>query len=111
MVLDAAVRVSADAVEHFHHRTDFDGQTGFLQHFPRDRLFQRLADLHGAAGKTPLSFEGGVSALDQQHAIAVEDDGADADHRPVRIRFHDDSPRTRRARTCRPRLFTLTSTE
>src|SRR5437868_4510369 len=110
-MVDAAVDVAADAIEHLDDRPDLDRQTRFLEHFPRYRLLQGLAHFHAAARQAPLSFERRVAALDQQHTRAVEDDAADTDHRPLRIRSHDDSPRTRRACTFRPRRLTFTSTE
>src|SRR6185436_1527463 len=111
VMFDAAVGVPADAIEHLHDRSDLYRQAGFLEHFARDRLFQRLAHLDAAAGQTPVSLERRMTSLDQQDSRAVEHDGTDADDRAFGIRPHDDSPRTRRAVTLSPRRLTLTSTE
>ena len=109
-MLDAPRIIAADPVEHLDDRSNVDREPGLLAHFPRDRVLERLPHLDAAAGQAPLPLERRVSALDEQHAVAVEHDGTDADDGLVRGGRHDDSPRTRRASTRTPRLFTFTST-
>ena len=111
MMLDAAVRVAADPIEHVDDRTDLDVEAGFFLHFAGDGLLEGFAQLDPAARQAPLPFQRLVRAFDEQHAIAVEDHGPDADDRPWRIRPHDAAPRTRRARTCKPRFLIVTSIE
>ena len=81
MVFDAGIGIALHAVEDFDDRSDLDGQPRFLEHFARDRLFERFAELHGAARQAPFAFERLVRALDEHHAAGVENDGADADDR------------------------------
>ena len=65
---------------------DFDMQTGFFAHFARDCGPKRLAHINNAAGQTPLPLQWFMRALDQQHAVAVKDDGSDTHNRPLGIR-------------------------
>ena len=85
MVFGASVCVAPDAVEHFDDGTHHDVERRLLTHLARERGLQRLAELDNAAGQAPLALERLVPALDQQHAIAVENHGADGDDRPVGV--------------------------
>ena len=71
--------------KHLHDRADVDVERRFLAHFADERRLERLAELHRAARQAPLALERLVPALDQQHAIAVENHGADGNNRPVRV--------------------------
>ena len=72
------------AIEHLDDRSDVDHQPGFFEHFARDGRFERLAELHAAAGQTPFALQRFVRAPDQQHAaVTVEHDRADADDRSI----------------------------
>ena len=88
VILDAAVRVPADAIEHFDDGSDVHVEAGLLAHFADQSRLERLAQLDGAARQAPFALERLVRALDQQHAVAVEDHGADADDRTVRESPH-----------------------
>src|SRR5205807_2625853 len=71
--------VEADDVPHR------DADPALLGHLARDRLARRLAEVDEPAGQAPLAERRGLAALDEQHAALVEDDGADADARVVRV--------------------------
>ena len=67
-------------------RADLNHQARLLEHFPRHRGLQRLADFDAAARQTPLQRQRLVTALDQQHAAAiVQYHRANARHGPLRI--------------------------
>src|SRR5881296_3465400 len=53
-----------------------DRETGLLAHLARDGAGHGLADLHGAAGQTPLAAV--RTLLQQEPPSAIEDDGGDA---------------------------------
>jgi len=84
VVLDAIVVRAMDAVEHVKQRTDADMESGFLADLAGHRFGQRLPYFDRAAGQAPLTFEGLVSPLHEHNAIAVNNHGADANHRPLR---------------------------
>ena len=84
VMLDAAVGVADDPIEHLDDRSDLHVRPVSSTHFARDRRLERLADFDAAARQAPLALERLVPPLDQQHATAVEHDGADADDRPRR---------------------------
>ncbi len=85
MIFGAAGGIATDAVEDVDDRSDDDVERRFLADFARQRSLEALADLHGAARQAPVAFQRLLPSLDQQHAIAVEDHGADGDDRPVRV--------------------------
>src|SRR5438034_1194427 len=72
MILDPSGGIAGDAV---HHAGDP----------PQHGVPRRLAEVDEAAGQAPLAEGRGPAALDEQHAVAVEDDRADADARLGRI--------------------------
>ena len=94
VIKDAALLVSRDPIEYFNHRTDLDGEAGFLGHLPSDTRFERLAGLDRAAGNAPLPGQRLEAALHQHHAALVHDDRADADMRTIGIRAVAHSPIT-----------------
>ena len=55
VVLDAAVVVAHDAIEHLDDGAERAGEPGLLAQLAQRRLFQRLADLDAAAGHRPAS--------------------------------------------------------
>lgn len=64
---------------------DRDHESGLFEYFSRAGFFQRLPELDPAARQVPLPSERFVRALHQDNAAVDEHDGADAEHRPVRI--------------------------
>ena len=54
--------------------------------FTRDGDFQRLAGLDGAARQAPLALRRVVGTAHQQHAPAIDDDGADTDEGACRMK-------------------------
>jgi hypothetical protein len=78
VMLDAAVGSAVHAIEHLHNRSDRHLETGFFEYLARDRILERLAELHATAREAPLAFERFMTALDEQNALAVEDDSSDA---------------------------------
>lgn len=88
MILDAAVRRAMHAVENLDDRADTNLQPRFLSDFAYERFRERLADFNGTARQAPLAFQGLVRALDQYHALVIDNDRADADHRLLGILPH-----------------------
>ena len=84
MILDAAVGRTLNPVEDLDDRTGFDVQAGLLPDFAHHGVPKRLADLDDTARETPLALQRRLPALDEQDTIAVDDDRADADDRPIR---------------------------
>ena len=82
VVLDTAVGCAPDAIQHFHKRSDPHDEAGLFEHLTCDGLLEGLAQLHPAPGQAPLTLQRFVAALDEEHAIAIEDDRADADDWP-----------------------------
>src|SRR5262249_4951123 len=85
VVEHAAIGVEPDAIENVHHRTDLDDEARLLPHLARDRDLERLAALHRPARQAPLAFQRFVRAAHEQHATAVDDDGAYSDDWTLRI--------------------------
>jgi len=84
VILDAPILGALNTVEHVDHGSNLDDQAGFFENFSRDRRLERLAELHAAAGQTPFAFERFMRAPGQQDvAVTVEHDGADADNRSI----------------------------
>jgi hypothetical protein len=79
VVLHAAILVSEDPVEHLDDRPDTHHQAGLLEQFPRDPILEGLPHFQRAARNAPPVGEGLVLPLDQDQALAVDDDAADAD--------------------------------
>jgi hypothetical protein len=85
VILGPSTGVAPDAVEDLHHRANGHVERRLLAHFPNERLLERLAELHRAARQAPLALERLLPALDQQHAIAVENHGSHGNNRPIGI--------------------------
>ena len=85
MILGAPGGIAPDAVEHFNDGTHDDVERRLLAYLARERGFERLAELDDAARQAPFTLERFLPALHEQDAIAVEDDGADGDDRPVGV--------------------------
>jgi len=85
VVPDTPGVVEQNAIEHLDHRADVHHQPGFLQHFPRAGLFERLAELHAAAWEIPRAFERLVGALHEHDPAVDENHRPDADDRTIRI--------------------------
>src|SRR3546814_2551281 len=78
-----------DGVHHVDQRADLDVDAGLLCHLaPRGRR-DALAQTLPATGQRPLALARRLAATDQQDAVALEDDDADADERAVGIVVHD----------------------
>src|SRR3546814_1047206 len=72
-----------DGVHHVDQRADLDVDAGLLCHLaPRGRR-DALAQTLPATGQRPLALARRLAATDQQDAVALEDDDADADERAV----------------------------
>ena len=85
MKLDSPVRIVPNAIQNVDDRADLDVEAGLLANLPANRLFERLADVDRAARNAPLAFERLVRALHEQHAVAVEHNGAHAHDRPFGV--------------------------
>ncbi len=83
VILDASFDIQVDAIEHLDDRSDLHHETCFLEHLALKRRAERLAEFDGAARQAPLAHQRRTRTLHQQHATVVDDDGADADHRPA----------------------------
>ncbi len=59
-----------------------------LLHLADDGVLEPLAEVNEPTGEAPLALAGGVAALDEEHAVAVEHDGAHGDARGVRELAH-----------------------
>ena len=85
MIADAPVGIANHAVENAAHVDEVDLEPALLADFAAHRFPGRLTELDEAARDAPLPRQGDAAALDEQHAVAVEDHGADADARIVGI--------------------------
>src|SRR5213593_1509638 len=85
MISDAARVVLHDAVERPRHVDDLDLDPAFFHDLARDGLARGLAELDQTAGQAPLAERGRLPAPHEQHLVLVQDNGADADPRIVRI--------------------------
>src|SRR5256886_13054659 len=62
-----------------------DREPALFRDFTHHRVACRLAQVDQTAGQAPLAQGRRPPALDEQHAVAMEDDRADADPRVVRV--------------------------
>src|SRR5262245_5566295 len=85
MIPDPAVAISHDPRDHAGHIDHAHLAAALFGDFTPDGIDGRFAQLHHPAGETPLSRRGLATASNQEHAVAANDDGADADARIVRI--------------------------
>ena len=81
VVFDAPVRIVEQQIQYVHDRADIDLEASFFANLTYDRGFDRLAELDSSSRQAPLALEWLVTALDQQDAIAVEDDRTNPDDR------------------------------
>jgi hypothetical protein len=88
VIFHAAVSVPADPVQDRDDRTDVDLEACFLAHLACDRGVQILAGFDDPTRQAPLTFQRFPPALDQHHAIPVDDNGADAHDRTVGVTPH-----------------------
>src|SRR6266480_4014505 len=77
MILDPSIAIAGDPVHDAGHVGHGDREPALFRDFTHHRVACRLAQVDQAAGRAP--------ALDEQHAVAMEDDRADADPRVVRV--------------------------
>ena len=84
VIFDAPVAGALHALDNVDDRSHFDAQTGLLPHFPDEGRFERFPELHAAAWQAPLTLEGSVPTLHEQHAITVNDHRANANNRRSR---------------------------
>ncbi len=75
---------AAHAIEDFDDWSDIDVEPRFLAHLPSHRDVESLAQFHGTAGNAPLAFQRLPASANQQNAVTIEHDGADADDRTRR---------------------------
>ena len=75
---------AAHAIEDFDDWSDVDVESRFLAHLASHRDVESLAQFHGTAGNAPLAFQRLLASANQQNAVAIEHDGADADDRTRR---------------------------
>ena len=92
VILDASVVRTLDPIQDLDDGPRLDLEAGLFADFARHGLAERFADLDHAARQAPLALQRRLSALDEEHPIAVDDDRANADDRPLRKRSH--SPMT-----------------
>lgn len=85
VIFDPSGCVAADAIEHLDDRAHLDIQTRLFADFADQRGVELLADFDHAARKAPRTFQRLVPALDEQYAVAVEHDRADAEDRAIWI--------------------------
>src|SRR6185503_16858232 len=95
MVADASVVIAHHAVHDAGEAGDTNLQATLLADLARDGLPRRLAELHEPAGQAPLAGRRLAAAPDEEHARAVEDDGAHA-HARLRGIFAAHAPRAAR---------------
>src|SRR5215510_9501590 len=99
VILDTIGRVPADPIEHFDDGSDTHVKAGLLANLADQSGLERLAHFHRAARQAPFALQRLMSALDEQHALAVNDHGADTDDGTVRIFPHVLTPSTFRGPT------------
>jgi hypothetical protein len=79
MIFDASVGRAIHAVEHLDDLTNAHLEPRFLEHLARQCGLERLAELDRATRQTPFTLQGRVPALDQKHAVVINDDCTDTD--------------------------------
>src|SRR5690242_8795846 len=75
----------AHAVDDAAEIEDADLHPALLRHLPAHRVLDALAQVDQAAGDAPLALRRRLTALDQQHPVAVEDHRPHADARGVGV--------------------------
>jgi len=90
VILHTALGIAQDAVVYTEQFAGFDKQSRFFAGFADGGFANHLANFENTAGDGPVSLDGRVSTLDQNHAIAFDDDGTDADKGEFgEFAFHD----------------------
>jgi len=90
VVLHAPVVPEVDAVEDLDERAHVDIEARFFAHFAGDSVVQRLAHFNRAAGQAPFPLQWLVRAFDEHNTLAVQNDGAHADDRPLgKLTYHN----------------------
>src|SRR5205085_10068867 len=74
-----------DPLEDLDHAPRMNLQACFFENLATHAFLQPLAGFEHAAGKRPVSFERRPAALNQQHAIAIENDRAHPQNGPSRV--------------------------
>src|SRR2546430_15838032 len=85
MILDPSIAIAGAPVHDAGHVGHGDREPALFRDFTSHRVTCRLAQVDLAAGQAPLAQGRRAPALDEQHAVAMEDDRADADPRVVRV--------------------------
>src|SRR2546429_4997579 len=85
MILDPSIGIAGDPVHDAGHVRHGDREPALFRDFTHHRVACRLAQVDQTAGQAPLAQGRRPPALDEQHAVAMEDDRADADPRVVRV--------------------------
>src|SRR5262245_15605133 len=88
VILDAAVGIAVNTIQHLDDRDDPDRQAGFLLDLSNDGRLERLPQFHGPTGQAPFALQRRIPPFDEDDAIAMDDDGPDADHRTIGKRPH-----------------------
>ncbi|MCU1263209.1 MAG: hypothetical protein JWO80_6094 [Bryobacterales bacterium] len=78
MILGATASVAYDAFEDLDYFDGFDDQSGFFKNFTADRGIEEFARFDDSARKRPESLQRRVSSLDQEDALAIDDESAHA---------------------------------
>src|SRR5216117_4166925 len=79
MILDPSIGIAGDTVHNPGDTGHGDREPAFLGDLPHHGVARRLAEVDEAAGQAPLAQGRRPAALDEEHAVAVEDDRANAD--------------------------------
>lgn len=87
MVCDITIQVGSHAVDVRHKSFDGTGHTGFFQNFASGCLLGPLPPFQMPAWYGPVAPSGLVAALDHQHFITPEYDGANPHNRPLLRHF------------------------
>src|SRR5256884_328322 len=85
MILDPSIAIAGDPVHDAGHVGCVDREPALSRDSPHHRVACRLAQVDQTAGQAPLAQGRRPPALDEQHAVAMEDDRADAAPRVVRV--------------------------
>ena len=88
VVLHGAGLIAGDGVDNVDEAADRDLDAGLLRDLAARGGGDRFAEPLTPAGQRPLALARRLAAADQQHAVALEDDDADADQRAVGIVVH-----------------------
>jgi hypothetical protein len=79
VILDAMLGIAKDAVEHSEQFSRFDAQSSLLAGLADSCFANHLANFEDSARDRPVSLDRRMGALDQDNAIAFDDNGTHAD--------------------------------